>query len=286
MSEKSLDERSPRRAFLSDMAKLAAAGVVVGWTPIYQVAAHAQTTGATPPNFPADLPLYKQAFQNWSGEIVLQDVWTAAPRSAADVLHVVNWARANGYKVRPRGHMHNWSPLTLDPAAGTANLVLLDTTQSLTAVSVDTSSSPARVTAQTGVSLESLLATLETSNLGLVAVPAPGDITLGGALAIDAHGTAVPAAGETRQPGQTYGSLSNLVVSLTAVVFDSGSQQYVLRTFQRSDPDIGALLAHLAAPSSSKRPWSPRRTSACGARAIPTSRRLSCSRRPIRAAAP
>ncbi|WP_186119589.1 cholesterol oxidase substrate-binding domain-containing protein [Burkholderia gladioli] len=245
MSEKSLDERSPRRAFLSDMAKLAAAGVVAGWTPIYQVAAHAQTTGATPPNFPADLPLYKQAFQNWSGEIVLQDVWTAAPRSAADVLNVVNWARANGYKVRPRGHMHNWSPLTLDPAAGTANLVLLDTTQSLTAVSVDTSSSPARVTAQTGVSLESLLATLETSNLGLVAVPAPGDITLGGALAIDAHGTAVPAAGETRQPGQTYGSLSNLVVSLTAVVFDSGSQQYVLRTFQRSDPDIGALLAHL-----------------------------------------
>lgn len=49
MSEKSLDERSPRRAFLSDMAKLAAAGAVAGRTPIYQVAAHAQTTGATPP---------------------------------------------------------------------------------------------------------------------------------------------------------------------------------------------------------------------------------------------
>lgn len=123
--------------------------------------------------------------------------------------------------------------------------MLIDTTQSLTAVSVDTSSNPARVTAQTGVSLESLLATLEASKLGPVAVPAPGDITLGGALAIDAHGTAVPATGETRQPSQTYGPLSNLVVSLTAVVFDSGSQQYVLRTFQRNDPDIGATLAHI-----------------------------------------
>ena len=133
----------------------------------------------------------------------MQDVWTAAPRSADDVVATVNWARANGYRIRPRGYMHNWSPLTLDPGAGAANLVLLDTTKSLTAVSVDTSARPARVTAQTGVSLESLLATLEPYGLGVIAAPAPGDITLGGALAIDAHGTAVPAAGETLQPGHT-----------------------------------------------------------------------------------
>ncbi len=239
------DESKPRRAFLADMAKLAAAGVVAGWTPIYQVAANAATAGATPPGFPGDIPLYKQAFQNWSGEIVVQDVWTAAPRSADDVVATVNWARANGYRVRPRGYMHNWSPLTLDPGVAPANLVLLDTTKSLTAVSVDTSTRPVRVTAQTGVSLETLLAKLEDHGLGVVAAPAPGDITLGGALAIDAHGTAVPAVGETLQPGHTYGSLSNLVLSLTAVVFDPASRQYALRTFQRNDPDIGAFLAHI-----------------------------------------
>ncbi|PCE29944.1 cholesterol oxidase substrate-binding domain-containing protein [Burkholderia ubonensis] len=239
------DESKPRRAFLADMAKLAAAGVVAGWTPIYQVAANAATAGATPPGFPADIPLYKQAFQNWSGEIVVQDVWTAAPRSADDVVATVNWARANGYRVRPRGYMHNWSPLTLEPGAAPANIVLLDTTKSLTAVSVDTSTRPARVTAQTGVSLETLLAKLEDYGLGVVAAPAPGDITLGGALAIDAHGTAVPAVGEALQPGHTYGSLSNLVIALTAVVFDPASRQYALRTFQRNDPDIGAFLAHI-----------------------------------------
>ncbi len=237
--------RTPRRAFLSDMSKLASAGLVCGWAPLYRIPAHAQSAGAAPPNFPSAILLYKQAFQNWSGEIAVPNVWTAAPRTAADVVTIVNWARANGYRVRARGHMHNWSPLTLDPSAAPANVVLLDTTQSLTRVSVDTSAVPARVTAQTGVSLETLLVALERYNLGVVAAPAPGDITLGGALAIDAHGTAVPAMGEALQPGHTYGSLSNLVISLTAVVFDAVTQQYALRTFQRSDPDIGAFLAHL-----------------------------------------
>ncbi|HHX4174450.1 TPA: cholesterol oxidase substrate-binding domain-containing protein, partial [Burkholderia contaminans] len=80
MSHDFRDEPAPRRAFLADMAKLAAAGIVTGWTPLYQVAAHARTPGDTPPGFPADIPLYKQAFLNWSGEIAVQDVWTAAPR--------------------------------------------------------------------------------------------------------------------------------------------------------------------------------------------------------------
>ena len=68
---------------------------------------------------------------------------------------------------------------------------------------------------------------------------------IGGVLAIDGHGTAVPAVGETPIPGHTYGSVSNLVLSLTAVVWDAGQEQYVLSTFERSDPGIGPLLAHL-----------------------------------------
>ncbi|MFC0397018.1 cholesterol oxidase substrate-binding domain-containing protein [Paraburkholderia rhizosphaerae] len=236
---------TPRRAFIADMARLAAAGVVSGWTPIGQIAAHAQGAGATPPGFPSGIALYRQAFQNWSGEIAVANVWTAAPATPADVVAIVNWARVSGYRVRPRGHMHNWSPLTLEPGGAAQQVVLLDMTKSLTKVGVDGASRPARVTAQTGVSMESLLATLEAHGLGVTACPAPGDITLGGALAIGAHGTAIPAAREAPLAGRTYGSLSNLVLSLTAVVFDAGTQQYVLRTFTRSDPEIGAFLVHI-----------------------------------------
>lgn len=99
--------------------------------------------------------------------------------------------------------------------------------------------------AGTGVTLEALLTYLEEHGLGVTAAPAPGDLTLGGALAIDAHGTAVPARGEQRLPGHTYGSLSNLVLSLTAVVWDEGSGGYVLRTYHRDEADCAALLTHL-----------------------------------------
>src|ERR1700754_1246076 len=236
---------APRRTFIADMAKLAAAGVVSGWTPLYQIAAHAQGAGPTPAGFPAGIALYRQAFQNWSGEIAVANVWTAAPATPADVVAIVNWARTSGYRVRPRGYMHNWSPLTLEAGGAAQQVMLLDMTKSMTKVLVDAASRPARVTSQTGVSMETLLATLETHGLGVAACPAPGDITLGGALAIGAHGTAIPAARETPLAGHTYGSLSNLVLSLTAVVFDAAQQQYVLRSFTRNDPDIGALLVHL-----------------------------------------
>ena len=46
--------------------------------------------------------------------------------------------------------------------------------------------------------MEALLTALEARALGLTATPAPGDLTLGGVLAIDGHGTAIPATGETR----------------------------------------------------------------------------------------
>ncbi len=132
----------------------------------------------------------------------------------------------------------------MTPGSTNANQVLLDTTQHLTSVSV-ASGSPATVTAQAGITMEALLTRLEQSGYGLTATPAPGDLTLGGVLAIDGHGTAVPANGETRVPGTTYGSISNLVTSLTAVVWDAPSNAYVLRTYARNDPKILPLLTHL-----------------------------------------
>ena len=114
--------------------------------------------------------------------------------------------------------MHNWSPFVTRGFSG-AGLVLADTTQFLTAVTIDSSGSPATVTAQSGGNDGRTPAGWKSAGLGLTAHPAPGDITIGGALAIDGHGTAVPAEGETIIPGHTYGSLSNLILSLTAVVW-------------------------------------------------------------------
>src|ERR1019366_2188846 len=107
------------------------------------------------------------------------------------------------------------------------------------------SGSSATVTAGAGLTMDALTTALAAAGYGFCAMPAPGDITLGGMLAINAHGSAIPGTGETPLSGQTYGSLSNLILSLTAVVWSSAQGQYVLKTFQRSDPDIRAFLAHL-----------------------------------------
>ena len=230
-----------RRTFLAG----AAAAGALAWVPAFRVTpASALATTAAPPNFPSSIPLYQQAYTNWAGMTAISSVWTCAPSSPADVVTLANWALASGYRLRAKGMSHNWSPILLPAGSTGAGYVLVDTTQHLTALSV-AAGSPATVTAQAGTTMDSLTTALAAAGYGLCTMPAPGDITVGGMLAIGAHGTAIPAAGETPLAGQTYGSLSNLIVSLTAVVWDSGSSRYVLRTFQRSDPDIRAFLVHL-----------------------------------------
>ncbi|MGA8456406.1 MAG: cholesterol oxidase substrate-binding domain-containing protein, partial [Streptosporangiaceae bacterium] len=163
---------------------------------------------------------------------------------ANDVVTLANWAYANGYRLRAKGMSHNWSPILLPSGSTGAGYVLLDTTQDLTSVTIS-AGSPATATVGTGVTMNTLTSAIAAAGYGFCAIPAPGDITVGGALAINAHGSAIPATGETMLSGQTYGSLSNLILSLTAVVWNSSSGQYVLTTFQRSNPDIRAFLAHL-----------------------------------------
>ncbi|WP_214412785.1 cholesterol oxidase substrate-binding domain-containing protein [Sphaerisporangium fuscum] len=231
-----------RRAVLGGAAGAAALSVL-SWTPGARLTPAAGATLAAPPGYPAGLSLYQQTYENWSGEIEADGVWTSAPASVAEVVTLANWARASGWKIRPRGMSHNWSPLVIPPGTP-SNTLLVDTTRHLTAVTVNPGS-PASVTAQTGVTMESLLTTLEAAGYGLTATPAPGDLSLGGVLAVDGHGTAVPKTGETLTPGHTFGSVSNLVVRLKAVVWDAASGQYVVRTFERSDPAAAALLVNL-----------------------------------------
>jgi FAD/FMN-containing dehydrogenase len=224
-----------RRGFLLGAAALAAVPVLIAADP----AVAAQEL----PDFPANVSLYRSAYRNWVGEITADGLWACAPTAANQVVDVVNWAWRHGWRVRARGSAHGWSPLTI--TAGTtsdAPVLLVDTAPHLTGLSLDSASA---VRAGTGVTMEALLTYLEDHGLGVTAAPAPGDLTLGGALAIDAHGTAVPAQGEQRLPGHTYGSLSNLVLSLTAVVWDENSGAYVLRTYHRDEGDSAALLTHL-----------------------------------------
>ena len=124
----------------------------------------------------------------------IENVWTAAPATSADVVTIANWAYANGWRVRPKGMGHGWSPLILPEGNSGADYLLVDTTQHLTNMSISKSGTPATVTAQTGVTMDTLLDSLSArSGLGLTANPAPGDLTLGGVLAIGGHGTAIKA---------------------------------------------------------------------------------------------
>ncbi|MGW1747359.1 cholesterol oxidase substrate-binding domain-containing protein [Streptomyces sp. NPDC002092] len=224
-----------RRGFLAGAAALAAVPVLIAADP----AVAAQEL----PDFPAEVALYRSAYRNWVGEITADGLWACAPADADQVVEVVNWAWRHGWRVRARGSAHGWSPLTItEGTASDARVLLVDTAPHLAGLSLHSATA---VRAGTGVTMEGLLTYLEAHGLGVTAAPAPGDLTLGGALAVDAHGTAVPAQGERRLPGHTYGSLSNLVLSLTAVVWDESSGAYVLRTYERDEADCAALLTHL-----------------------------------------
>jgi FAD/FMN-containing dehydrogenase len=220
-----------RRRFLGASA--------VAWLPVAALAP-GEVAGDPPPGFPAGIDLYRQAYENWAGEIRTDELWTCVPTTADDVVVLANWAHSQNFTLRPRGFRHVWAPLTVTPGTtGADRVVLVDTTRYLKGMTI----LPGAVRVQTGASMDDLLAFLENAGLGVTNTPAPGDLTVGGVLAINGHGTSVPAIGETRAPGHSYGSLSNMIISLTAVVWDGAA--YRLRTFQRSEPECAALLTHV-----------------------------------------
>ncbi|CAG7825351.1 unnamed protein product, partial [Allacma fusca] len=67
-----------------------------------------------------------------------------------------------------------------------------------------------------------------------------GEISIGGVLAVGAHGLGIPSDG--KPSGHAFGALSNLIIELTAVVFEPISDSYVLKHFHRSDPEAKAFL--------------------------------------------
>ncbi|WP_406010701.1 FAD-binding protein [Streptomyces sp. NBC_00637] len=242
MTDRSVSNHQPGDPSWTRRGLLGTAAAALLGAPVL-VAADPAVAAQELPDFPPDVPLSRTAYRNWDGEITVTGLWACAPGDPAQAVDVVNWAWRHGWTVRPRGASHGWSPLTVpEGLAAESPVLLVDTAAHLTGLALESADA---VRAGTGVTLEALLTYLEGHGLGVTAAPAPGDLTLGGALAVDAHGTAVPAQGERRLPGQTYGSLSNRVLSLTAVVWDADSGAYVLRTYRRDEADCAALLTHL-----------------------------------------
>ena len=184
-------------------------------------------------------------FENWSKEVTGNNILTCAPRSGDELVTLANWALANKYTVRAVGFKHNWSPLTIANGNNNERVILADLTRHLNKVTITKTGESGYFTAQTGVNMETLLTKLEKKDLGYYATPAPGDLTLGGVLAINGHGTCVPATGEKITQGATFGTLSNSIMALTAVVWNSDKGTYELKTFQRNDPDIAPYLTSL-----------------------------------------
>jgi germacradienol/geosmin synthase len=196
-----------------------------------------------PEGFPATIAAERTSFENRSGDVAVDNLWVCHPASPADVVAVANWARAQGWRLRPCGRGQAFSPVVVAPHDGDRTM-LVDTTRHLTAVRVD-HGMPASVTAQTGVTLDVLLGILRVAGLAVAVPPGSGDVTLGGVLAVGAHGTGLPTAGEPPIAGYGYGSMSGLVISLTAIVWDPEDGTYRLKRFTRTDSECGALLVHL-----------------------------------------
>lgn len=183
-----------RRAFLSG----AAAAGALAWVPAFRVTpASAQATSAAPPGFPSSISLYQQAYSNWAGMISIDNVWTAAPASPADVVTLANWAQASGYRLRAKGMSHGWSPILL-PAGNTgAGHVLVDTTQHLTSIAT-AAGSPATVTVQAGATMDNLTTALAAG--GTASAPSRLPVTSRSAECWRSARTAAPSR-EPARPG-------------------------------------------------------------------------------------
>ncbi|MDD2661862.1 MAG: hypothetical protein PHY54_19630, partial [Methylococcales bacterium] len=116
------------------------------------------------PGFPANIPLNVLPYHNWDNQINSPAILTCAPQSYDDVVIICNWAKENGYQVRPRGVMHGWSPLTLptNPHTG-SKIILVDLTKRLCQATFLAPSDglPSRVKVQTGKTMLELMKYLE-----------------------------------------------------------------------------------------------------------------------------
>jgi len=198
---------------------------------------------STKASFP--ISSYNTDFINWSKETSGKNILTCAPKSASELLAVINWAKTKKCQVRPIGNQHNWSRLTIDNGNKNENIVFVDLSKHLNSLVIIKNGEHGYVTAQTGIKMEALVTALQKKKLGFYAMPAPGDLSLGGVLAIGGHGTCIPALDETLTEGGSWGTVSNSITGLKAIVWDDDSQLYVMKEFKREEAETSAFLVHV-----------------------------------------
>lgn len=208
-----------------------------------------------PANFTTQVPFDNEnySYRNWDSQVNLPNVYIYKPVSVDQCVFLANDAKAKGFKLRPVGQMHNWSPLAVNANAGPnpGNIYFVNTVN-LSGAAFQMDGDIPTATFGTGVTVQCALEFLKTcvtaaapQGYSFVNFTGPGEISLGGALAIGAHGTSVYSQANP-DVNNLYGCLSNLVRSFTAIVTPPGGNgAYVLKTFSRGDTDAAAFLVHL-----------------------------------------
>ncbi|OXA45156.1 putative L-gulonolactone oxidase 4 [Folsomia candida] len=202
------------------------------------------------PDFPPTSTYTLRPFKTYASDVVIPFCYFSSPRDTPEVLSLANWAKNAGYRVRGVGRMHSWSPITLskyEPGNICPKFLLVDTTKYLTDIKVTTdfNTSLHSVTLGPGVTLGRLLKTLESHQLGLFSCPAHDDLTVGGMLAVGAHGSGIKTATHPKSLGHAYGTFSNLVLEMDVIAWDNHTRKYVVKTLPRSHPDTKAFLVNL-----------------------------------------
>lgn len=191
-------------------------------------------------NFPEGIKLTQAVFSNWDNTIVTGKMWTAVPGSEDDVLALANWAAASGVNLRPFGYQHSWSPVAT-VGRPHPRTVLVDVRE-LAGVTATTDST---VTAWCGTRMDDLLERIHGVGRTLLSVPAPGDITVVGAVAVNGHGTGLSTVDEPHTDGRTLSTMSNLITQLRFLEWDHDTETYRATTVNRDDPRCAALLTCL-----------------------------------------
>jgi len=218
---------------------------------------------SVPADFPAGVEAARQLYKNWDQSVMAARVLQCHPKNQEEIIKVANWAAGKGWKVRATGIKHNWSPITITPMGVTTDLdgvVLVSLMKYMKKVTVHPAKDGAApyCVAQLGVQSLDFLTALENHKdggtdqigYGLVHTPAPDSITLGGMLAIDGHGTAVPSESEKpfNDPAKkaNFGTFSNLILAVRALVWDDATKAYTFKEFRRERGDeILPFLTHV-----------------------------------------
>eukprot|EP00672_Neobodo_designis_P016215 CAMPEP_0174843700 /NCGR_PEP_ID=MMETSP1114-20130205/10686_1 /TAXON_ID=312471 /ORGANISM="Neobodo designis, Strain CCAP 1951/1" /LENGTH=819 /DNA_ID=CAMNT_0016077927 /DNA_START=41 /DNA_END=2500 /DNA_ORIENTATION=- len=192
-------------------------------------------------------------YESWSKTIVQDHMHVCHPLSVDEALEVVNWAVAEKKRVRVMGIRHGWSPITIAPQndedAKEVVLVVLDKIADIAFSTMESdpkADGKPTATVPLGMGQLNFLTVLQEAErkagpetaapgYGISHCPAPDSITVGGMIAINGHGTAVANEQEEKIVGKvSYGSYSNRVVALNAVVWDDKIQKYVCKEFLRN----------------------------------------------------